>query len=191
MRSLKSLKVVFISSLFVGLPALAAASGGGGHEEDQMWPIIFSAINLILFVTILVVVLRKPLANFLRERSKDIATDIEESSRLLEEAEKRHEEMKSRIDRLDAEVADLKEQLRQEGEAQGERIIERSKQLIERVREDAKFQAEQQVKMARKALQAEAGRLAVEAAEVMLRKSVNDQDHDRLVGRFLKEVKEP
>jgi F0F1-type ATP synthase membrane subunit b/b' len=93
------------------------------------------------------------------------------------------------MDKLDEEIAEIKDQLRKEGETQGDRIIERGRQAIERIREDTKFQADQQVKMARKTLQEEAARLAVEAAEEILKKSVNDKDHDRLVGQFLREVK--
>ena len=196
MKWAKSLKIILTSFFLLILPALVMASeeaahgGEADHGKEMIMTLIFNTINFILFVALLVILLRKPLANFIRERSKNVAADIEESRKLLEDAQKRHVEMKERIDRLDTEIAELRERLREEGEVQGDRIIERSKQAVERIREDAKFQADQQVKMAKEELQAEAARLAVEAAEEMLKKSVNEKDHDQLVGRFLREVKE-
>ncbi len=196
MKWVKSFKIILTSFFLLILPALVMASeeaahgGESDHGKEMIMTLIFNTINFILFAALLVILLRKPLANFIRGRSKDVAADIEESQNLLEDAQKRHEEMKERIDRLDTEIAELRERLRKEGEVQGDRIIERSKQAVERIREDAKFQADQQVKMAKEELQAEAARLAVEAAEEMLKKSVGEKDHDQLVGRFLREVKE-
>lgn len=162
---------------------------GGGHGGV---PTIFyfMIVNFIIFAAALYMALRKPVAAAIRDRSKNIAKEMQDSATLLENAEKRHADVQSRLDRLEAEIADLKDMMRKEGEAQGLRVIERSEGIAEKIREDAKFQADQQVKLARQTLQAEAARLAVHTAEEILKKSVTDDDHKKLVGRFLKEVKE-
>ena len=195
-QTFNKLKLFLISLFVCHIPTLILAAeeggghaGGGEHGNEEIKMLIYNAINFVLLVALLVFLLRKPLANFLRENSKNVAKDIEEAAKLREEAQKRFDEMMRRLDKLDVEIADIKDQLRKEGETQGDRIIERSRQAIERIREDAKFQADQQVKMARKTLQDEAARLAVEAAEEILKKSVDNKDHDRLVGQFLREVK--
>jgi len=193
---MKRVKSTLLTFIILYIPTLIlAAEEGGGHagggeaHNEEIKMLIFNAINFILLVALLVVLLRKPLAKFLRENSASVAKDIEEAAKMREEAQKRFDGLRQRMDRLDVEISEIKGQLRKEGEIQGERILERSRQAIERIREDAKFQAEQQVKMARKTLQEEAARLAVEAAEEILKKSVNDKDHERLVGQFLREVK--
>jgi len=169
------------------------AAHGEEHGEDHgaaKMTLIFSTFNFVLFVGLLFFILRKPVANFIRQRSTDIADEIEESEKILADAQKRHEEIKARLDAVDAEISELKEQMRKDGEVQGERIVNKSAQMVEKIREDAKFQAEQQVKIARQELQDEAARLAVKTAEEILKNSVNDDDHNKLVGQFLQEVKE-
>jgi len=197
MRRFGHLKAAVAGVILALLPALAAASeqaahgAGGEHGNEQIMTLIFSTVNFVIFVGLLFFLLKKPVANFLKNRKETQAREMDEAARMLEDARRRHEEMKERLDRLDREMAEIKERLKSEGEEQGKRIIEQSRLLVEKIREDAKFQAEQQVKMARRKLQEEAARLAVETAEEILKKSVEEKDHDRLVGRFLEEVKKP
>jgi len=187
--SLLTFFILYIPTIIFAAEEGGGHAGGGEAHSEEIKMLIYNAINFILLVALLVVLLRKPLAKFLRENSANVAKDIEEAAKMREDAQKRFDDLKQRMDRLDVEISEMKEQLRKEGEIQGEKILERSRQAIERIREDAKFQADQQVKMARKTLQEEAARLAVEAAEEILKKSVNDKDHERLVGQFLREVK--
>ena len=196
MRRISKLNSFLIFLFIYCIPTLVLAAeeggghaGGGEHGNEEIKMLIFNIINFVLLVALLVFLLRKPLAKFLFENRQNVAKDIEEAAKLRDEAQKRFDEMKRRMDKLDEEITEIKDQLRKEGKTQGDRIIERSRQAVERIREDTKFQADQQVKMARKTLQEEAARLAVEAAEEILKKSVNDKDHDRLVGQFLREVK--
>lgn len=169
-----------------------ASEGHGGEEQATLLgvPLFvwFTIVNFAIFVAVLVVVLRKPLANFLRGRKESIAKEMEDAQKLLENAQKHHAEITARLDRLENELATVREQIRKEGEAEGERIMERARQAAERIRREADFQAEQEVKMAKMELREEAARLAVKLAEEALEKAISDADRERLINEFITEV---
>jgi F-type H+-transporting ATPase subunit b len=135
------------------------------------------------------VVLRKPLINFLKGRKESVGKEMEDARKLLEEAQRHHDDIVARLEMLDKEIASIREQIMKEGEAEGERLMEQAYQASERLRREADFQAEQEVKMAKKALQEEAARLAVKLAEDLLEKKVTEADRDRLFNEFLSEVR--
>jgi len=180
------------SILLAPLLALGAEKGGEGAAETFLglpkfvW---FTIVNFIIFVAVMGAILRKPILNFLKGRKENVGTEIENAQRLVEEAERHHTEVSSRLDRLDQEIALMRDQIVKEGETEGQRIVERAYEASERLRREADFQAEQGVKMARKELREEAARLAVKLAEEVLERRVNEADRDRLMNEFLKEVR--
>lgn len=186
-----------LAQIFVGASTLLApvlVFASEGKEEGRLFlgiPVFvwLTIINFTIFVAILVVVLRKPLMNFLAGRKESVGKEMEDARKLLEEAERHHAEVSSRLDRLDKEIATSRDQIMKEGEMEGERIMERAHEASERMRREADFQADQDVKMARRELREEAARLAVKLAEEVLERQVNDADRDRLMNEFLKEVK--
>jgi F-type H+-transporting ATPase subunit b len=188
------LKVLFATTFGMLLMAQSvfASEGHGGEEQSTLLgvPLFvwFTIVNFIIFVAVLVVVLRKPLMNFLRGRKESIAKEMEDAQKLLENAQKHHAEITARLDRLESELATVREQIRKEGEAEGERIMERARQAAERIRREADFQAEQEVKMAKMELREEAARLAVKLAEEALEKAISDADRERLINEFITEV---
>lgn len=189
-----SLKFLFAAALGVLVQAssVLAAEEHGGEEQAVLLgvPLFvwFTIVNFIIFVTVLVVVLRKPLADFLRGRKESIAKEMEDAQKLLENAQRHHAEISARLDKLESELKAVREQIKKEGEAEGERIMERAKQAAERIRREADFQAEQEVKMAKMELREEAARLAVKLAEETLEKAISDADRERLVNEFITEV---
>lgn len=169
-----------------------ASEGHGGEEQATLLGIPlfvwFTIANFIIFVAVLVVVLRKPLVNFLRGRKETIAKEMDDAQKLLENAQRHHAEITARLGKLEDELKAVREQIKKEGEAEGERIMERAKQAAERIRREADFQAEQEVKMAKIELREEAARLAVKLAEETLEKAISDADRERLINEFITEV---
>jgi F-type H+-transporting ATPase subunit b len=96
--------------------------------------------------------------------------------------------MEERIRTAHAEAQTLRERaLRDAGELR-ERLSAEARQEAARLVEAAQAQVSQEVRRARAELRAEVGTLATQIAERLVRKSLTDEDHQRLVREALARI---
>lgn len=159
------------------------------HEVHVDWMGFgFSIVNFAIWLAIIVVILRKPLVAFLSNRRTVVVEGLEESARLKEAAEAKYAEYSERLAHLDEELAKLRKEMIQAGEAERDRIIAEAESRAARMRKDAQFLIDQQMKQLRVDLTREAIEAAVAAAEEMLRKETAGGDHTRLADDYLKRL---
>lgn len=144
--------------------------------------------NFLLFVSVLFVVLKKPVAEFWRTRAHQIAFDIEEARRLRQEAGKKVLELESRIKGLDDEVQNLIRSLRQEGIHEKEKILSDSKSYAEKLKVDAKRIIQQELQKTKEQLRRELVGNSIRIAEKEIRDQIGEEDQSRLSERFIKEL---
>lgn len=169
--------------LLAARPALAAEEGGSALT------LVWNAINLALLVGVIVYFARKPVVQNLRARRREIADDLETSAGLLKQGEARLAEWRERVERLDAELAEIRDTSRRLAEEEREAILAQAHATAERIRRDAQAAVEQEVRRARRELADEATALAVELAEGLLRENVGSADQTRLFDEFLEQVR--
>jgi len=169
--------------LLAARPALAAEEGGGAMT------LVWNAVNLALLVGVIVYFARRPLVRHLRERRREIADDLETSSGLLAQAEARLAEWRERVERLDSELAEIRDTSRRLAEEEREAILGQARAAAERIRRDAQAAVDQEVRRARRELAEQAAALAVELAEGMLRENVGPRDQARLFDEFVERVR--
>jgi F-type H+-transporting ATPase subunit b len=135
-------------------------------------------------------VIRKKGNPALAERRKQVEAELEEAQRLRAEAEKRHMETATRLEKLDQEMVAIRTEMIKAGEAERDRIVAQAEEKAARMRKDTSFLIEQQIKQLREDLTREAASAAVVAAQDLLQQSTSDADQDRLAEAYLDRLDE-
>jgi F-type H+-transporting ATPase subunit b len=173
----------------LGLPAVAqAAEGGGGSLIEVNWTLGVQLISFLLLLAVLYKFMYRPLVGALEGRSAAIQQQLAEAQAAREEAQRELAAMEERIRAAQADAQALRERaLREAGELR-ERLGAEARQEAARLVEAAQAQVAQEVRRARAELRAEVGALATQIAERLVRKSLNDEDHQRLVREALARI---
>ena len=179
--------VLAVASL--GFPALAyAAEEGGGSLIEVNWTLAVQLISFLLLLAVLHKLLYRPLIGALEGRSAAIAQQLAEAQAARETAQRELGAMEERIRAAHADAQALRERaLREAGELR-ERLSAEARQEAARLVEAAQAQVGQEVRRARAELRSEVGVLATQIAERLVRKSLTDEDHQRLVREALARI---
>jgi len=141
-------------------------------------------------VAILVYFLRKPLKKGLAGRSEEIEKALAEAKQVKEEAEAKFAEYDRKLDQATEEIAEISDAIRREGELEKQKIIENAKQMAIKIEQNAEKAAEMEIAKARRELQKEASKLAVEMAKTMLEQNFTKDDDTRLIDEYMQKVGE-
>ncbi|MGB5703465.1 MAG: ATP synthase F0 subunit B [Polyangiales bacterium] len=160
---------------------------GGVLSNPEFWGTL---VNFGALIVLLAWVIRKKGNPALAERRKQVEAELEEAQRLRAEAEKRHMETATRLEKLDQEMVQIRADMIKAGEAERDRIVSQAEEKAARMRKDAGFLIEQQVKQLREDLTREAANAAVLAAQNLLQDSTTDSDQDRLAEAYLARLDE-
>jgi F-type H+-transporting ATPase subunit b len=177
----------FAALLLLALPAWAEEGGHGGGARQ----LIFSALNLLLLLGVLVYFARKPLADFFGERRLRIQADLKAAADLRADAEARYAKWQRRLMDLESELEGIRTTARERAASEREHILADATAAAERIRRDARAAVDQELLRARKQLRQEAADLAIELAAETLRRSVNEGDQDRLLEEFVRTIERP
>jgi len=178
-----------LGAVVLGLPPLAqAAEGGGGSLIEINWTLGVQLISFLLLLAVLYKFMYRPLIGALEGRRAAIQQQLAEAQAAREEAQRVLTAMEERIRAAQADAQALRERaLREAGELR-ERLGAEARQEARRLVEAAQAQVAQEIRRARAELRAEVGALATQIAERLVRKSLNDEDHQRLVREALARI---
>ena len=173
----------------LGFPALAqAAEGGGGSLIEINWTLGIQLISFLLLLAVLHKFLYRPLLGALEGRTTAIEQQLAEAQAAREGAQRERASMEERIRAAHADAQALRERaLREAGELR-ERLTGEARQEAARLIEAGQTQIAQEVRRARAELRGEVGALATQIAERLVRKSLTDEDHQRLVREALARI---
>lgn len=171
--------IVAASALLVLLPGIATAAEGGLINLDKS--LIVQAVNFLLLLVILHRVLYRPFLAKLEERSLTIKKSLDEAQAARAEAERQREEHRATIRAAYAEGQAIHEAALKEAAEEQRRLIEAARQEATRIVESGRAEIERDVRQAKQDLRRETGDLAVSVAERLIRKSLGDDDHRRIV----------
>jgi F-type H+-transporting ATPase subunit b len=160
---------------------LAAASPALAAEGGELPRIV----NFAVLATVLVLVLRKPLAGYLNAKTEQIHAQLAEAKSKLENADVERRKADDLLARLDDEVRKAREEAKRSAEAERDRIVKAAEQEASRIRDVARKQIDAEVEAGRRKLLAQATDLAVELAEKKLRQSMTADDQRNLVDRSI------
>ena len=172
------------AALLVIAPAIVGATeephgGGGLISLDKS--LIIQAINFVVLLFLLHRLLYKPLLAKMEERSGAIKKSLDEAQAARAEATRQQEENAARLKAAYAEAAAIREQALKEAAEEQKRLVDAARAESQRMIESAKAQMDADIRRAREELRREVSELAVGVAEKLIRKSLRDEDHRRIV----------
>ena len=183
------------SALALLLLLLAASVVAASGKESELnaeyaWDQFFKFFNLALVLVVLFLLLRKPVANFFRERARKIDESLEAAEISRREAEAKLAEVEGQIAGLERKMEEIRQTAHQEGEAEKARIIEAAEREAERILASAERNIENRTRAAKAELKAYAAGLAIEQARELLRERIDDDEERRLLERLLGDIRE-
>lgn len=167
-----------VSILLLPAAALAAAEGGLINPDRSL---IVQMINFLILLVILHRLLYKPLLGKLEERSVAIKQSLDAAQAARAEAARAQEENEARLRAAHAEAAAIRAQALKEAAEEQRRLVEAARGEAERLVASAKAQTEAEIRRAREELRREVAELATAVAEKLVRRSLRDEDHRRIV----------
>jgi len=185
----RGVSLVILFSL--ALAEVARAAEDAHHHEGgapSMWPVVYSAINLAIFVWVLSRFAMPTVRAWVRERRDRIVTELQAAADAKTEAQRLRAEWETRIAQLDQTIATMRTQARQDAEHERERILAAARQAAETIRRDAERAAAYELRRTQEQLRAELVRQAVHLAEDAARRNWTAADQQRSLAEFLKEV---
>ena len=182
-------RALALGASLLALPALTEAAEGGGNSLIEVnGTLVVQLISFLLLLGVLYKFMYRPLVGALEGRSAAIERQLAEAQAAREEAQQQLQAMEERIRTAHADAQALRDRaLREAGELR-ERLGAEARQEAARLVETAQAQVQQEVRRARTELRAEVGALATQIAERLVRKSLTDDDHQRLVREALARI---
>jgi F-type H+-transporting ATPase subunit b len=208
-RKLRTALFAAVLLSYVGAPAIAFAQehppaaaehaqsegehAAEGHDQSiggmilgMAWPVA----NFVIFLGILYYFFNTPFQEYLSGRSSTIRKDLVEAAELRASANAQLAAIDDKLRALPGELNALRTRGAAEIKAEEQRIAEAAAADRERMLEQTRREIDLQVRLAKKDILEHAADLSVQLATERIKKEVTTADQDRLVDRYLSQVKE-
>jgi len=162
-------------------PGVALAAGGEGGLVNLDKSLIVQVINFLLLLFLLTKLLYKPFVAKMEERSQAIKKSLEEAQAARAEAQRQREEHASKIQAAHAEAQTIRASALAEAAEEQRRLVEAARVEAARLVESARADLAADLRRARQDLRQEVADLSITVAEKLIRKSLNDADHRKIV----------
>ena len=170
---------------------VAWAAAEGGHEGGLVnldKSLIVQGINFLILLFILQRLLYKPFLAKMGERTQAIQRSLDQAQAARAEAARQQEENETRLRAAHAEAAAIRAQALKEAAEEQRRLVDAARVESQRLVETAKAQMDADVRRARDELRREVAELATAVAEKLVRRSLRDEDHRRIVADAIAKV---
>lgn len=158
-------------------------------EGHFSWSFLLQVLNFVVLAGIIVKFAAKPLKTFVANRRKNIEARLEESQKLLDEAESLKKTYEERLGKLEQEIADYKKEVLEEAQAEKEKIIKEAEVMAARISEQAKLTYDQEMRETLSKIREEITRLTIAGAEKIIAEKIDKKDHDRMVNDFIEKLR--
>lgn len=197
-------RTAFFFAIFLScsLPAFAqdapdahAAPGAGAAEADHGsitdmilglgWPIA----NFAIFAGVLYYFLNEPVKSYLAGRSSTIRKDLVEAASLTASATEQLTTIEQKLQALPGEIDALRKRGTEEISVEEQRIAAVAEADRDRLLEQTRREIDLMVRLAKRDILEHAADLSVQLATERIKKDTTPADQDRLVDRYLDQVK--
>jgi F-type H+-transporting ATPase subunit b len=181
--------VCAVVSLLLALPAVALAAEGGGGLINVDKSLIVQGVNFLILLFILQRLLYKPLLAKMEERTVAIKTALDQAQAAQAAAARQQEENEARLRAAYAEAAAIREQALREAAEESRKHIESAQAQARKLVDDTKSQLDGEIRRAREELRRDVSDLAIAAAEKLVRRTLREEDHRRIVTEAIAAMK--
>lgn len=174
------------------VPALAMAGGGAGHEEavHHFFELLGPAVVSTIAYVFLIVKFGGPgIQSHFKARRDELTANIDEAARLAAAAEDEVNDIKAKLEGIEAEKSTLLSEQRTLGEAEAAKIVSAAKEQAAKIEADAKLVAAQERRAASADLESRMVDRAVELAEAQLVKELTAGRQTRMNDAGIAQIK--
>ena len=150
------------------------------------WTIIFTWINLIILVFIMKKLLFKPVTNMLEEREKEVNSIYEEAEKAQKNAKAIEHEYTQKLSSAKEEAAQIMKDATYEASLKSEKIVTDAKKEASAIILKAQKEIEREKETAINEIKKDITSIAIDIAEKVIEKDINEGDHERLLEEFIK-----
>src|SRR3989454_6446249 len=182
-------RIVVLVVLFV--PTLVWAAPEAGHEGGFISldkSLIVQGINFVILLLILQRLLYRPFLAKMEERTQAIQKSLDEAQAARAEAARQQEENEARLRAAYAEAAAIRAQALKDAADEQKRLVDAARAESQRLVEATRAQVDADVRRAREELRREVADLATAVAEKLIRRSLRDEDHRRILADAIAKV---
>ena len=172
---------VLLVFAFVSLAFGAEEAAHGGLWKEYRWQIL----NFAILVAILVYFAKSPFKAFLQQRTELIEKAIREAQEAKQTAERALAEVEERLKLKDREIEGILDQARSSAKAEQDLLVESGMRMTEKIIAQAKTNIDYELRLAKEAIKAEAGEVALELAEKKLKERLTKEEQIRLIEESL------
>jgi F-type H+-transporting ATPase subunit b len=186
---IRRLPLVTLALLARTATAWAATDPHADHHGIPWSTLFFSAVNFSLFLFLLYRTALPAVRNWAIARRDRIVDELEQAARARAEAEALKAEWERRMERMEHELAGIRDQALADAQRERERILQAAQATAAAIAADAERAAAQELRKAIADLRAQVAREAVATAGEVLRDRLTEADQNRFVEDFLREVR--
>lgn len=176
----------FCCAVLLAAPAFAGGLAHADHFEmrrDGAW-----IVNFTLLLAGLLWIIIRFVVPALKQRTESLQKEMDDSELARKESIGRLAELEGKLRAFESEAARIRQDAAEEGEKLKQRIIAEAETAARRLLDKAQAEVESETGKARARLKKEAVDMAVAMAADMLRKNVNEKDHQAAVKQYAQSV---
>ena len=180
-----------LAILLLGLGLCLGAAAGAEEDKKSAMPepnLGWEWANFVILVGVLGYVAVKQGGPYFNLRAAEIRKGIDEAKAIKADSDAKIAAINSKLGRLDAEIATLRETAQAERRAAEQRLKDETAREIERIRANAGAEIDSAGKTERIALQKYAAQLALELAETKVRARSSASTEEALVRAFIHDL---
>jgi F-type H+-transporting ATPase subunit b len=169
----------------------AQAHGDEGEHGSSLAALIWPTINFAILVGLLWYFLKTPIATYLQDRHTSIRRELVEAANVKATATAQLAEIDRKLQALPGEIEALRTRGAEEIVAEERRIAGLAAAERERLLEQTRREIDLQLRLAKRELVEHTADLAVTLAGDRIQQQITPADQQRLVDRYLDQVKRP
>jgi F-type H+-transporting ATPase subunit b len=167
----------------------------GEHAEEahgsSLAALLWPTVNFAILVGVLWYFFKAPFAGYLQERHTSVRRDLVEAASVKAAAAAQLAEIDRKLQALPAEIAALRARGAEEIAAEEQRIAALAAAERDRLLEQTRREIDLQLRLAKRELVEHTADLAVQLAGSRIQQQITSADQERLVDRYLDQVKRP
>lgn len=174
--------------LLWAVQGLAAEHGEGHGHSPSVLDLLYPAINFGLFLYIVYRAGGGAIRSYLRDRRTQLMAALDAAASAQREAEQLHAAMRAKLDGADAEVAQIRADMRAIAESERERRRKLVTDSAARITRDARLIADHEARAALATLRQETVNAAVVETLAALQRQIKGPDQDRFLSDFVRQL---
>jgi F-type H+-transporting ATPase subunit b len=183
------LRPVGLAVVLLLCATVAQASSGENTIPHEKWmDLLWRTLNFAALLAILILALKKPIANGLNGRQRAIGEKFADLEAQKAEAERIYREYEAKLVKIDEEVQLIISGAVSQGEAEKARIIAEANRAAGDIQRQAEMAIQHELAEAKLRLRGEIAEQAVRMAEDLIKLNLKEADQARMVEDYLEKV---